>query len=321
MRDEYAFFDAERKKNPAPCTQMWYDYNIKKGVIAVVTIVKDYRNNPQLRASFNRLAKATFGLDFEPWYQNGFWTENYNPYSVVLNGEVVANVSVNRTDMVIGGKRRKLYQLGTVMTDEAHRNRGYIRAIMEQIERDTADADGVYLFGGDNVLAFYPKFGFVQGTEHIYTRAAAQSGECTMERVMMDGPEGWERLRKAMAKNEFETACTMIDNPQLIFFYAAQFMQDCVYHDEKMDAWAIAEIEDGGLMLHNVFAPAGVQLSEVIAAFGGGVKQVTLGFAPKDPAGFDCEEYHEEDCTFFVKGAAFDDFARRKLRIPSLSHA
>lgn len=292
-----------------------------EGMTAMITIVKGYRDDPQLRAGFNELAKATFGLDFEPWYQYGFWTDCYNPYSVVLNGKVVANVSVNRTDMMIGGARRKLCQLGTVMTDREYRNRGYIRAIMAEIEKDTADADGVYLFGGDDVLGFYPKFGFVQGTEHICTRKVMQEGKCAMERVRMDGPAGWIRLSVAMENNRFKTACMMMDNPGLIFFYAAQFLKDCVYYDKGLDAWAIAEMEDGMLMLHNVFAPAGVTLEDVIASFGGEVKQVTLGFAPEEAAGFDCAPYHEEDCTFFVKGAAFDDFAERKLRIPSLSHA
>ena len=285
------------------------------------TIVKNYRENPQLRSSFNRLAKTTFGLDFEPWYQMGFWTDDYSPYSVLLDGEIVANVSLNRTDMVIGGVRRKLYQLGTVMTDKAHRNRGYIRAIMAEIEKDTADADGVYLFGGDNVLELYPKFGFVQGIEHIYTRMIEQAGECTMKRIRMDGPAGWIRLRMAMENSGFKTACAMADNPGLIFFYVAQFMQGSVYFDRRMDAWAIAEIEDGALMLHNVFAPADVTLEDVIASFGKGIRSVKLGFTPENPAGFACQRYHEEDCTFFVKGAAFDDFAQRKLRIPSLSHA
>ena len=287
----------------------------------MITIIKNYRNDLQLRGSFNRLAKATFNLDFEPWYQMGFWTDDYNPYSVLLNGEIVANVSLNRTDMIIGGERRKLYQLGTVMTDETHRGCGYIRAIMAEIEKDIVDADGVYLFGNDTVREFYPKFGFVKGEEHIYTKKIGQSGECRMKRVRMDGPAGWIRLRMAMEKSEFETACTMAENHGLIFFYAAQFMQDCVYCDRRLDAWAIAEIEDGELLLHNVFAPAGVTLEDVIASFGEGIKRVTLGFAPENPTGFDCTPYHEQDCTFFVKGAAFDDFAEKRLRIPSLSHA
>jgi uncharacterized membrane protein len=33
-------------------------------------IEKNYRNNDALRASFNRLAEKTFGLNFENWYQN-----------------------------------------------------------------------------------------------------------------------------------------------------------------------------------------------------------------------------------------------------------
>ena len=60
-------------------------------------IIKDYRDHMGLRHSFNELAGRTFGLDFENWYQNGFWGDAYNPYSVVENGRVVANVSVNRT--------------------------------------------------------------------------------------------------------------------------------------------------------------------------------------------------------------------------------
>lgn len=113
----------------------------------------------------------------------------------------------------------------------------------------------------------------------------------------------------------------MVENPGLIFFYVSQFMQENVYYDAMLNAWVIAELEDGGLMLHNVFAPGGVTLDAVIAAFGADVKTVSLGFAPKDPTGFTCEEYREEDSTFFVKGEAFGENAWGKNRIPSLSHA
>lgn len=67
-------------------------------------VIKNYRNNNELRHSFNELAGKTFGLNFEDWYQNGFWGDNYNPYSVVKDGKVVANVSVNKTDMLIDGQ-------------------------------------------------------------------------------------------------------------------------------------------------------------------------------------------------------------------------
>ncbi len=284
-------------------------------------IVKHYRHDAALRRSFNALAEATFGLNFENWYENGFWGDNYDPYSVVGDGRVVANVSLNRTDMVLGGQRKRLYQLGTVMTAPEFRSRGYIRRIMTQIEQDIQDADGVYLFANDSVVEFYPKFGFQRGREFIYSKALEQNGPCRMRKVPMDGPQGWEELRRAMDASTFPGGCRMVDNPGQIFFYVSQILQDCVYYDETLDAWAIGELENGVLTLHNVFASREVSLEGVIAAFGGGVNQVILGFTPADGTGFLCEEYHQEDCTFFVKGEAFRNFDERKCRIPSLAHA
>lgn len=284
-------------------------------------IVKHYRDNKALRRSFNALAEKTFGLNFEGWYQNGFWGDNYDPYSAVVDGEVVANVSVNKTDMVIGGQRKRIYQLGTVMTAEEYRNRGMIRAIMAEVAQDTRDADGVYLFANDSVTEFYPKFGFRRGTEYVYTKAVDQSGENRMVNVPMGASADWAVLSRAMEKSTFRGGCDMAGNPGLIFFYVSQFMKECVFYSEELDAYVIAELEDGELLLHNVFCPNAVSLDEVIAAFGGEVRKVTLGFAPGESAGFDVQELHEEDCTFFVKGGVFEDFEAGKLRIPSLSHA
>lgn len=285
----------------------------------MLQIVKHYRRDAALRRSFNALAEKTFGLNFENWYQMGFWTGAYEPYSVVENGEVVANVSLNRTDLVIGGERRRLYQLGTVMTAEGHRNRGYIREIMAQIEKDIAGADGVYLFGNDSVLEFYPKFGFAEAKEFVYSRAVDQDGPCRMERVIMDGPENWAKLSGVMEQGEPLSDCAMVGNPGLIFFYAAQFMTDCVYR--WGDIWVIAELEDGVLTLHNVFAPADVTLDSVVAAFGAEVREVVLGFTPKDRTGLICREHKEADCTFFTKGPMGELFQKEKLRVPALSHA
>ena len=58
-----------------------------------------YRDNKELRDSFNELADKVFGLNFEGWYQNGFWKDAYDTYSVIEDGKVVSNISVNRCDM------------------------------------------------------------------------------------------------------------------------------------------------------------------------------------------------------------------------------
>lgn len=284
-------------------------------------IIKHYQEDAALRRSFNELAEATFGLNFENWYQNGFWGHNYDPYSVLLDGKIVANVSVNRTDLRIDGVVKRVYQLGTVMTAEAYRHQGFIRAIMAEVEKDLQDADGVYLFANDSVLAFYPKFGFVKGKEHVYSRLVSQNGGCRMQRVPMDTAAGWKRLAKAMEANRWHSACDMVNNPRLIFFYVSQFMQDSVFYDAQLDAWVIAEQEGEELLIHNVFSSNEITLDAVIAAFGSDVKRVTLGFTPVEKTCFDCKVLGEEDSTFFVKGPVFQEFLDEKLRIPTLAHA
>ena len=284
-------------------------------------IIKNEGHNESLRRSFNAPAEKTFGLNFENWYQNGFWGDNYNPYSVVMDGEVIANVSLNRTNLLVNGEVKRVYQLGTVMTDEAYRNRGLIRAIMAEIEKDTADADGVYLFANDEVVEFYPKFGFTRGAEFICTREVKQDTACTMKPIPMDSPENWDVLNKAMEVSCFREGCRMVDNPGLIFFYVSQFMQDCVYFCEELDAYVIAEVEDGNLLIHNIFSGADVSLDAVIRAFGSEIHTVTLGFTPASTEGFTVSDHHEEDSTFFVKGSFFREFSENSMRIPSLSHA
>ncbi len=284
-------------------------------------ICKHYEGDASLRQSFNALAEETFGLNFENWYRTGFWQGSYTPYSVILEGQVVANVSLSRTDMIIHGERKRLYQLGTVMTGAEYRNRGFIRSIMREIEKDTADADGVYLFANDSVLSFYPKFGFQKAREFVCEASLTQTGACRMKQVPMDCPADWEKLNRAMAESTFRAACLMVDNPGLIFFYVTQFMTDCVYYCADLDTWVIGEIEHGSLLLHNVFTRTSVSLMDVISAFGSRIRSVTLGFTPEDPSGFTCRELLEEDTTFFVKGDAFRDFSEGCLRIPSLSHA
>ena len=113
----------------------------------------------------------------------------------------------------------------------------------------------------------------------------------------------------------------MVDNPGLIFFYVSQFMQEAVYYIDSLDAWVIAEPEEGSLTIHNIFADASVTIDDVAEAFGASVKEVALGFAPENAEGWEISELREEDCNFFVRGAVFGEFEERKLRIPSLSHA
>ena len=284
------------------------------------SIEKNYRNNEVLRASFNRLAEKTFGLNFENWYRNGFWKDNYIPYSVVLDGEVVSNVSVNACNMNYKGKIVKLIQLGTIMTDDNHRGNGYARALMEEVLKDyDGIVDGIYLFANDSVLEFYPKFGFREAKEYQFTKEVTISGKCKAQNVPLRDKIDFDRIVDILDTKKQNAQLYMVNNSGLYMFYLSQFMTENLFYIEECNSYAIAEIEEDTLILHTIIGNGAVD--EVIRAFGSQVKKVILCFTPNDARGFEKSELHEEDTTFFVKGKFFEDSHDDEYMMQTITHA
>lgn len=283
-------------------------------------IVKDYRDKKVLRDSFNELAKKVFDLDFEGWYRNGFWNENYIPYSVVIDGKVVANVSVNRCDMRYNGSVLKLIQLGTVMTDPDYRGKGYARILMEKIMQEYEDrTDGMFLYANDSVLAFYPKFGFYEKAEYQYSKPVKNTTGDVTKKVPMDTVDDWAKMVDVMKSKAQCGNMTMCGNEDLLMFYLSQFMRECVYYIGQSDTYVIAEIEGDTLMIHAIFGEASVD--DVIASFGSAIRRAILFFTPTDRMGYEETVVDEEDTTLFVKGKAFETIGDDKFMFQAIAHA
>lgn len=282
-------------------------------------LTKNYRTNDKLRRSFNKLAENTFGISFENWYQNGFWNDLYIPYSIVKNGEVIANVSVNLIDISSDERTLHLIQLGTVMTKTEYRNQGLIRKIMTEIDKDFAHRiDGIFLFANDEVLDFYPKFGFEKAREFQYSKYVNITEKATIKYSPMKCRNEWNVLVQAINSSRFCGRFDMTNNSDLVMFYVSNFMQENIYYNEELRAYVIAEIDGASLFIHNIFAESHVELDKIIASFGDRIKKISLGFVPKDANGYDVKELKEDDTTLFVRGFSFEN---KKLMFPTLSHA
>ncbi len=282
-------------------------------------IIKNYRNNDTLRASFNRLTEKVFCFTFDGWYDKGFWNDKYIPYSLVEDGEVIANVSVNIVDINDYGTLRHYIQLGTVMTDEKYRNRGYIRILMNEIFKDYGEkVDGIYLFAGDDVKEFYPKFGFTATKEYQYSKAVDTTCEKSIEAFPADTPEKWQALENAFDSNAFHGGYDMVNNFDLMMFHITGYMQNSVYFDKQSGAYVVADVENDSLFIHMILSSTKVTIDDVVKMFGKDIKTVTLGFTPCDASGWNVKEYFEEDCTLFLKDFSLDD---KKIIFQTLSHA
>lgn len=286
------------------------------------SIVKNYRNDDLLRRSFNELAKQVFGIDFEPWYQKGYWTDNYQPYSITEENRVVANVSVNRTNMLYNGKKMNLIQLGTVMTASEYRRHGLIRTIMNEIEKDFAsEADGWYLWANDTVLDFYPKFGFVKSNEYHYCKEVNNLEEASVKQINLNDIMQLREVESIVENSAVNFRFQTVDNSGLTMFYLAGFMQEQIYYDEKNRAYIVAEIENGNLFIYGVYSKKKVDLDQIISAFGKNVRRVTLGFTPLCTEGYQCEKIQEADRTFFIKGDIMNLVENERMMFPELGHA
>lgn len=100
---------------------------------------KQIVHNEVLRNSFIDTAIKTFDLSFKEWYRKGYWTDAYIPYILVSNNKVIANASANIIDLIWQDEPRRYIQIGTVMTDIDHRDKGTAGQLVREILTDWQD--------------------------------------------------------------------------------------------------------------------------------------------------------------------------------------
>lgn len=295
------------------------EYNIKGNEY---DFIKDVRVNQQVRKSFNLLAQNIFCIDFEPWYQNGYWGDDYIPY-VLLNGDkVVSNVSVNIINTRWKNQTKRYIQLGTVMTDKEYRSEGLSRWLIEKVLEDWKDnCDAIYLFANNSVLNFYPKFGFEKTLEYQYHKIVNKKSRMVRK---LDMSEAYDRkLLMDIYKfsNPF-SALPMENNDGLLMFYCSQFMRENIYYIEQYKAVVVAEYADENLVCYDIFCQGKCTIDDILCTMAKqNTKIATLGFTPKLIKDFKITELKEDNTTLFMLKGKENLFKQNKLMFPLLSHA
>lgn len=282
----------------------------------------NFKNDEKLRASFHQLVRQTFGFDFEQWYQYGYWDDFYCPYAILdLNTEqIVSNVSVSMMKFHCNGEEKRFVQFGTVMTHPDYQRQGLSRFLIEQVLREYQDkVDGFYLYANEEVLDFYPKFGFFRKTEYFYQKQVTFDTTRTIQPYCMGEAENRKKFKMAVENRVFQGSFEMAGHANLIMFYTTGFLKDCVYYSSHQDTFVVAEIREKTLILYGLFSDKVIDLECVISEFGSDIQTVVLGFTPFDTTGFTMSEVLQED-NLFVKGEKFDFLDFEKKCFPILSH-
>ncbi|KOO46178.1 GNAT family N-acetyltransferase [Priestia koreensis] len=268
-----------------------------------VEFVHSYKHDQALRDSFNALATKTFGLNFEAYYQHGYWSERYNPYSLVNeSGEIVANVSVNMLSLLIHNKETQAIQIGTVMTDERYRYKGYSTWLMKKVMEDFAHVDVMYLYANQSVLDFYPKFGFLPKQETLYTYPVVKREVESSAPKKLSGHSTADRYfiyQKAQNRSAISTCFSTVYAAELVMFYCLYVFPDHLYYVEKENAIVIAQHEGAVLHLFDVISEQKVDLETVIHSLVlENTTKVILHFTPSDDLACEKEVYEDSNVLF-----------------------
>lgn len=282
-------------------------------------LVKQVRDNDILRQSFFDLTVETFGLSFEQWYEDGFWSDNYIPYCLVSDQKVIANVSVNLMKIIFAGEKRSYIQIGTVMTAKEFRHQGLSQRLIETVLKDYQDVAAIYLFANDMVLDFYPKFGF-QVAHEFQTSVPVEPVTSDFHKLSMDKVENRQLLKRLYQSSNPFSKLSVTDNYELLMFYCGNFMKDCVYYSANRDLIVVAIQNETNLECLDVFGETEITLSEVLNEVASSTTDTAhLGFTPPKTASMSLKEINSDE-QLFVYSNKENIFVNNQLMFPLLSH-
>lgn len=288
--------------------------------------ISDYKDNRTYRLSFNELAGKTFGIDFEKWYQLGFWNDRYVCYSFADGERVVSNVSASKLDFILEGKRINAVQLGAVMTAPEYRGQGLAAKLMNIVLKEHENkCDLIYLFANDTVLDFYPKFGFHsvikewQYYVEIQTKNRYPGKSCKLD---LSKANDLKLLTGFVNERTLISYIFDVDHAESILLWHClyNFPQD-VHYLEDLGVLVIAKATNEVLHLYDVIGRKKPELTAILQRFvPSGVKKVLFYFTP-DFKDVDVmyTPYKSEDYTFFVRSDAA--FLKDRFFYPIAAHA
>ncbi|MFD3157982.1 GNAT family N-acetyltransferase [Haloimpatiens sp. FM7330] len=288
-------------------------------------LITDYKNNEKYRASFNELAIGTFGIDFEPWFQKGFWNENYICYSYVDGDKVISNISVNKLEIMWKGQKKKAVQIGTVMTHPDYRKKGLVSSLMKIVlDEYEKDVDFIYLFAADNALSLYLKFGFKPEIESTFSMElnVDKDPDTKLRKLDFSNKEDLNLIRKLASERTYISQKLGVKNDEhLILFYCLYVFSDNIYYLEEENTIVIFSIEDNELNLYDVLSKNSINIESIILKIASSkVKKVNFNFTPDLKfMKLEIKDLQKDDYTFLVKSLSVETID--KFLFSETSHA
>jgi predicted N-acetyltransferase YhbS len=239
-----------------------------------------------LHDAFLRYVPRVFpGLDFRPWVLRRGWTSAYEAHALAEGDEIVANVSVMRMRVLIGGREIRGAQLGAVGCVPEVRGHGLMRPLLERVLAQLeSEVDLVFLYANDGVLDFYPRFGFRRVRESDFELDLALDPALTpARRLDLDDPSQRGAWLTACAQSLPPTERFGVrDHGSVALWHACNFYPRGVHVLSEGDTYAVAVQRGDTLHLLDLAARQRFDLRSVLPRLiREPIARVRFGFCPE----------------------------------------
>jgi predicted N-acetyltransferase YhbS len=244
-------------------------------------------------------------ISFRSWYDLGGWQSGYRSFAIFDGNSIVANVSVQRMTLIIDGAARTGWQLGAVGVLPEYRGRGLQRALIQAALNQLRSDDMVFAYANDDVLDFYPLFGFRRVTEWLFgADYAVEPARGALRRLSIASAQDCELLGRiaANALAVTERFGARKYGSVLLWYWSNMHRQDFYYH-EVDDAIVVAEHDMEVLRILDVLATGPIDLSSYLPQLvAEPVDHIEFAFTPERywPKAEPLHEYFESP--LFVRG-------------------
>ncbi|WP_181249683.1 GNAT family N-acetyltransferase [Listeria seeligeri] len=287
-------------------------------------LISDYKDNELYRKTFNDLAESTFDINFEEWYKHGFWNDKYVCYSYLDKNKVIANVSINKMDLIYQGNDYRALQIGTVMTHPDYRNQGLAQELINHvISKYEQDYDFFYLFANDTVLDFYPKFGFERVQESSFTVDATslKKRNYKIKKLNPDDESDFQLISRIVSNRVPLSSILDVENSEdLLMFYLLIALRDAIYYIEELDAIVLYEQEEEDLYVLDIISTKKLDIVEVLGFLANKkIETIHVSFTPEKNKYIDAAYIIETEDMLFMRPNLFT--ADSYFLFPATSHA
>ena len=274
-------------------------------------LISDYRDNDRYRDSFNRLSRKVFNISFEKWYEHGFWDDRYVCYSYADGDDVVANVSLNKLDLILDEKRQKAAQVGTVMTHPEYRRRGLAGELIKAVLKDCqeGDYDVIYAVGDASLRDYYPRFGFDPVLESQFI-SCVEGPPCDarLRKLHPSDPADLNLIRRLSTVRKPNSRVFGVDNARgILMWYCFNVLGDCFSYWEEQDVAVVSTQKGPDLHLFDVISAEAVAFEALLPRIiTGSTERVIFHFTPDllDVAA-QAIPIKDEDVFFVIGGRAW----------------